>query len=589
MAEKKFLDSTGLGTLWEKIKSTFAAKTHSHGNITSDGKITETGVALAANDSIVIVDSSDSSKVKKSSIAFDGKTATVFLSKKGTWESKVASAGTADSATKATQDGDGNVITTTYTTNENFGTWVNLVSEAWEGLDEGKADINHNHDGVYLKSFTETDPVFSASAASGITSTDITNWNNKTSNTGTVTSVAVKMNGTTKGTITTSGEIDLGTVLTSHQSLASYLKIDGSNGTAAGVSALINKLTTETTKPVDDDYFIAQHSSGGTTTTTYHRKKASSIWSYISDKISSELGLTAYNYGGFAATADIANEAGHATTADKANCDGDGKSISGNYSKNTHTHSTTLDVVASQTSSITLEPGGKYSLGTGGTSLVFTMPSDNYVWHQNGINGNTVGDKNFIQMTNDANMPTASKWWHIINCVWNGNDVSWPSQFAIPTNDGDGHCYFRHSNGTTKFGSGWKKIANSTDLAAYLPLSGGTMTGAGPIVIPTETSAFGGKSIVWKSGATTTGILGATPLGIGLYSASELYFRAGTTSGSTEGFKLTTTEISPGTTAKISIGTSSKKFKSSYVSESANIGGCTQTYNVTTQALEFSF
>ena len=42
---------------------------------------------------------------------------------------------------------------------------------------------------TYLTSYTETDPVFSASAAAGITSTDISNWNGKTSNTGTITSV----------------------------------------------------------------------------------------------------------------------------------------------------------------------------------------------------------------------------------------------------------------------------------------------------------------------------------------------------------------------------------------------------------------
>lgn len=41
--------------------------------------------------------------------------------------------------------------------------------------------------------------------------------------TGTVTSVAVKMNGNTKGTVTSSGTIDLGTVITSHQSLANYV------------------------------------------------------------------------------------------------------------------------------------------------------------------------------------------------------------------------------------------------------------------------------------------------------------------------------------------------------------------------------
>lgn len=48
-------------------------------------------------------------------------------------------------------------------------------------------------------------------------------WNSKTSNTGTVTSVAVKMNNTTKGTVTTSGTIDLGTVLTAHQDISGKL------------------------------------------------------------------------------------------------------------------------------------------------------------------------------------------------------------------------------------------------------------------------------------------------------------------------------------------------------------------------------
>ena len=71
-----------------------------------------------------------------------------------------------------------------------------------------------------LQSYTETDPVFSASAAAGIKSTDITNWNSKTSNKGTVTSVAVKMNNTTKGTVTSSGTIDLGTVITAHQDIS---------------------------------------------------------------------------------------------------------------------------------------------------------------------------------------------------------------------------------------------------------------------------------------------------------------------------------------------------------------------------------
>ena len=38
-----------------------------------------------------------------------------------------------------------------------------------------------------LQSFTETDPIFSASVAANIKESDITNWNSKTSNTGTIT------------------------------------------------------------------------------------------------------------------------------------------------------------------------------------------------------------------------------------------------------------------------------------------------------------------------------------------------------------------------------------------------------------------
>lgn len=70
---------------------------------------------------------------------------------------------------------------------------------------------------------TETDPIFSASAAAGIKSSDITNWNSKTSNTGTIT--GIKMNGDSKGT---SGVVDLGTVITAHQDISG--KVDKVSG-----------------------------------------------------------------------------------------------------------------------------------------------------------------------------------------------------------------------------------------------------------------------------------------------------------------------------------------------------------------------
>lgn len=58
-----------------------------------------------------------------------------------------------------------------------------------------------------------------------------------TANTGTVTSIAVKMNNTTKGTITSSGTIDLGTVITAHQDISG--KADKASITAgtAGTSS----------------------------------------------------------------------------------------------------------------------------------------------------------------------------------------------------------------------------------------------------------------------------------------------------------------------------------------------------------------
>ena len=64
-----------------------------------------------------------------------------------------------------------------------------------------------------LDSFTETDPTV-ASYIKAITQSDISNWNSKTSNVGTITGIT--MNNTSKGT---SGVVDLGTVLTEHQTL----------------------------------------------------------------------------------------------------------------------------------------------------------------------------------------------------------------------------------------------------------------------------------------------------------------------------------------------------------------------------------
>ena len=78
-----------LGTANNGTATTAARSDHVHakptyGNITTAGAITATGT-IANGDKIVIVDSSDSSKIKGSTIAFDGTTESQFLTKKGTW------------------------------------------------------------------------------------------------------------------------------------------------------------------------------------------------------------------------------------------------------------------------------------------------------------------------------------------------------------------------------------------------------------------------------------------------------------------------------------------------------------------------
>ena len=59
---------------------------HTHGNITNDGKLQTTDVAVANGDKLVITDASDSGVVARTSITFDGTTTNKALTPKGTWE-----------------------------------------------------------------------------------------------------------------------------------------------------------------------------------------------------------------------------------------------------------------------------------------------------------------------------------------------------------------------------------------------------------------------------------------------------------------------------------------------------------------------
>lgn len=109
-----------------------------------------------------------------------------------------------------------------------------------EGIKIQKTQVNGNGSGQFrlqVKDQTTVSDVTLYLPSENNSTLATQEWvNNKgyTTNTGTVTSVSVKMNSTVKGTVTSSGTIDLGTVLTSHQSIK---KLKTDNTTAQATSA----------------------------------------------------------------------------------------------------------------------------------------------------------------------------------------------------------------------------------------------------------------------------------------------------------------------------------------------------------------
>ena len=65
---------------------TYSKSTHTHGNITNGGALQTNDITIASGDKLVVTDSSDSNKVARTSVSFDGSTTTTALTPKGTFE-----------------------------------------------------------------------------------------------------------------------------------------------------------------------------------------------------------------------------------------------------------------------------------------------------------------------------------------------------------------------------------------------------------------------------------------------------------------------------------------------------------------------
>lgn len=77
----------GLGSAAYEASTAFASSGHTHGNINNIGEVSGNGVNPAVGDVILVADASNSNKLVKTTIEFDGTTENKFLSQAGTWES----------------------------------------------------------------------------------------------------------------------------------------------------------------------------------------------------------------------------------------------------------------------------------------------------------------------------------------------------------------------------------------------------------------------------------------------------------------------------------------------------------------------
>lgn len=185
----------------------------------------------------------------------------------------------AATATKATQDGSGNVITSTYmplsggtftgqVTIEDslivqngitgdltgqvngFTLGMNVPSgskltdtvttvtttgsgNAITSISATNGAITATKGSTFLTSYTQTDPIFSASAAANIQQTDINNWNSKTNNIGTVTSVKVQASTPLQSSVNTAQSGTLDTTISFINQNVNTVLAGPSSGTAA--------------------------------------------------------------------------------------------------------------------------------------------------------------------------------------------------------------------------------------------------------------------------------------------------------------------------------------------------------------------
>lgn len=238
---------------------------HYHGNINSAGIITNTDVTIASGDKLIVMDSSNNNKIAKTSVSFDGSTATQCLTKKGTW----ATFGTSNLT-----------IGTTSTTAMAGNTAVNNVAQTatstdatYELLFSGTADNTTRNEGARKTSGLTFNPSTGALNVSGSLNFASTSLTSSMDAQGlTVTQTGNSTTSIAYGTIGISDRSDSISMSSSDITLSS--KWDGTNTSLkTAVTGAKGTVTQTATDSISADYEILFSSTADNTTRTEGTRK----------------------------------------------------------------------------------------------------------------------------------------------------------------------------------------------------------------------------------------------------------------------------------------------------------------------------
>ena len=238
---------------------------HTHGNIQNGGTLQTNDITIANGDKLVVTDASDSNKVARASLTFDGATTNQMLSKKGEWGDTIAKARAVvdyGATSKAIEIGWSGAAITSPTYFAVYTDSANGYNKAIKdcSLENAKKAINGTSVG------STAVPVFiNADGETQVCTDDFVHDGDVTS------------------TYSSTGTAPVnGTAVAS--ALGSKLNVDGSNATNEGVTAMMRKVPSGTGSLSDESNYFGDSDSDHAKIV---RRPVLDIWNYVKDKLGS--------------------------------------------------------------------------------------------------------------------------------------------------------------------------------------------------------------------------------------------------------------------------------------------------------------